>query len=280
MSVPAQATSVGFSLAAVLCWGTSDFVGGYASKKANAVLITAITNGSGLVAIVSVAILSGSHMPTLNNIAWALVGGACGGTALAVFYRALAAGNMGLTAPISAILSAAIPALFGMFVQGLPPATQIAGFILAAFGILLISRSDQSGSPRGLGLAVISGIGFAGFYICAQRAGTASALWLATATRVAAFVCTAGWVLATKSFKPARSASLKWGVLAGVIDVSGSVLFFRSLQTGRLDTAVVLASLYPVITVLLARIVLKERFSRWKVAGMVAALAAVPLIAS
>jgi drug/metabolite transporter (DMT)-like permease len=73
---------------------------------------------------------------------------------------------------------------------------------------------------------------------------------------------------------------LRWGVLAGLIDVSGSVLFFRSLQGARLDTAVVLASLYPVITVLLARIVLKEQFTRWKIAGMLAALAAVPLIAS
>ncbi|MFL6462792.1 MAG: EamA family transporter, partial [Bryobacteraceae bacterium] len=86
--------------------------------------------------------------------------------------------------------------------------------------------------------------------------------------------------LATKSFHPAQPASLRWGVLAGFIDVSGSVFFFRALQTGRLDTAVVLSSLYPVVTVLLASIVLKEQFTHWKVAGMVAALAAVPLIAS
>ena len=105
-------------------------------------------------------------------------------------------------------------------------------------------------------------------------------LWLATSSRFAAFVCTTTWTLITKSFQPAKPASLRWGVLAGLIDVSGSVLFFRALQAGRMDAAVVLSSLYPVITVLWARIVLKEQFSRWKIAGVLAALTAVPLIAS
>jgi drug/metabolite transporter (DMT)-like permease len=272
--------SSGFSLGAVMCWGTSDFLGGYASRNANATLVTAITNGTGFLAIITVAILSGTSTPEMHSVIWALVGGAFGGTGLAVFYRALSAGNMGLTAPIAAILAAAIPAVYGIFRDGLPGFAQIAGFVLAAIGIWLISRSDQMGKPQGITLAVIAGIGFAGFYICARQAGTGSAFWLACSSRFAAFLCTATWTLATKSFHPAQTASLRWGVLAGFIDVSGSVFFFRALQTGRLDTAVVLSSLYPVVTVLLASIVLKEQFTHWKVAGMVAALAAVPLIAS
>ena len=280
MPLPAQVVPVGFSLGSVLCWGTSDFLGGYASKKANSVLVTAITNCSGLLAIIVVAILSGSPKPAFANAAWALAGGALGGSALALFYRALASGNMGSTAPIAAILAAAIPAVFGMFTQGLPRMMQIAGFVLACFGIWFISRAEQDGRPQGIGLAIIAGIVFAGFYICAKQAGVGSALWLATSTRFAAFVCTAAWTLITKSFHPAKPASLRWGVLAGLIDVSGSVLFFRALQSGRMDAVVVLSSLYPVITVLWARIVLKEQFSRWKIAGVVAALTAVPLIAS
>jgi drug/metabolite transporter (DMT)-like permease len=255
-------------------------MGGYASRTANAVLVTAITNGCGLLAIVCVALLSGNQIPEARHVAWALAGGALGGTALAVFYRALSAGNMGLTAPISAILAAAIPALYGMAIQGLPHIPQITGFILAAVGIWLISRSDQTGSPAGLGLAVIAGIGFAGFYICARQAGSGSALWLAAASRLAAFVCTAAWALGTRSFQPRPAASLRLGAIAGLIDVSGSVVFFRAVQSGRMDVAVVLTSLYPVVTVLLARIILKERFTRWKIAGVMAALAAVPLIAT
>lgn len=280
MFLPPQAVPVGFSLGAVLCWGTSDFLGGYASRTANSVLITTITNACGFLAIITVAILSGSSVPPLHNAAWALAGGVFGGSALAVFYRALSGGNMGLTAPVSAILAAAIPAVYGIFVEGLPRTAQIIGFILAAFGIWLISRSDQAGKPRGIGLAVIAGTGFAGFFICSKQAGMGSVFWLAAASRLAAFVCTAMWTLVTKSFRPAKVSSLRWGVVAGFIDVSGTVSFFRSLQTGRLDTASVLASLYPVVTVLLARIVLKEQFTGWKIAGLVAALAAVPLIAA
>ena len=179
-----------------------------------------------------------------------------------------------------AILAAAIPAVFGMFTQGLPRTVQIAGFILAAFGIWLISRSHEGGPPKGMNLAIIAGIGFAGFYIFAKQAGTGSALWLAASSRLGALIATGTWTLATKSFHPAKSASLWWGAVAGVIDVGGTVFFFRALQTGRMDATVVLSSLYPVITVLLARIILKENFTRWKTAGILAALAAVPLIAS
>ena len=280
MSLSAQALPVGFSLGSVVCWGTSDFLGGYASRNANSVLVTAITNCSGLLGILTVASLSGSPTPALTSIAWALAGGACGGSALALFYRALASGNMGSTAPVAAILAAAIPAVFGMSTQGLPGTEEIAGFVLAAIGICLISRSDQGGAPKGMKLAIIAGIGFAGFYIFAKQAGTGSALWLAASSRLAALVATATWTLATKSFHPADPASLWWGAVAGLIDVSGSVLFFRALQTGRMDATVVLSSLYPVVTVLLARIVLKEHFTHWKTAGILAAVAAVPLIAS
>jgi drug/metabolite transporter (DMT)-like permease len=280
MVFPAQAIPVGFSLGSVLCWGTSDFLGGYASKNANSVLVTAITNCAGLLAILPISWFSGSPTLALTNVAWALAGGACGGSALALFYRALASGNMGSTAPVAAILAAAIPAVFGMLTQGLPGTLQIGGFILAALGIWLISRSDQDGPHKEMKLAIIAGIGFAGFYIFAKQAGTGSALWLATSTRFAAFVATATWTLTTKSFHPSKPSSLCLGAIAGVIDVAGSVFFFRALQTGRMDATVVLSSLYPVVTVLLARIILKEQFTRWKTAGILAALAAVPLIAS
>ncbi len=280
MPPPAQAIPVGFSLAAVLCWGTSDFLGGYASRNANAVLVSAITNGCGLLAVVAVAVPSATRIPPFHDLAWALAGGAFGGFALAVFYRALSSGNMGLTAPVSATLSAAIPAVYGAFLEGLPHVTQMMGFLLAGLGIWLIARPDQGGSPRGIGLALLAGTGFAGFYICARQAGNGSALWLAAASRLAGFIGTGAWTLAGKSFQPRQPASLRWGMVAGLMDVSGSVLFFRAVQTGRMDAAVVLSSLYPVITVLLARVVLKEQFTRWKIAGIVAALAAVPLIAA
>src|SRR5438045_2849873 len=114
MPVPPNVLPVASSLGSVLCWGTSDFMGGYACRSANSVLITSTTNGSGLLAILITAGLSGSQLPNYANLAWALAGGACGGIGLTLFYRALASGSMGATAPIAAILAAAIPAIFGM----------------------------------------------------------------------------------------------------------------------------------------------------------------------
>lgn len=277
--MPAQSLSVAFSLGAVGCWGISDFLGGFVSRRADAYVITAITNGCGLGVIAVACALGGSSVPPQTSVIWALAAGASGGTALAIFYRALAAGNMGLTAPVTALLSAGIPTLVGIVLEGWPHAWQVAGFLLAGAAIWLISRSESGFSPHGIGLAIISGIGFAGFYLCIRQARIGSAFWLAACSRLAAFACTAAIVLARRKFQPMQRDSAAWAGLAGCLDVTGSVLFVRAAQTGRLDSAVVLTSLYPVVTVLLARIILKEHFTRWKTVGMVAALLAVPLIA-
>jgi drug/metabolite transporter (DMT)-like permease len=269
-----------FSLSAVSCWGTSDFLGGYASRSARAFLVTAIANGSGLLAISAVALLTRASFPSRESMLWALAAGAFGGCGLAIFYRALAAGKMGLTASVASVLAVGIPTVFAMLTEGLPGRAQIAGFALAGVGMWLISRPDKNEGSSGIGWAVLAGIGFAGFFLFIKQAGHGSALWIAAASRVAAFICTAAMVLIGRTFAPLPKASALFAAIAGCLDVSGSALFVRATQTGRLDVAVMLVSLYPVVTVVLARVVLKERFTRWKTVGMFAALAAVPLIAS
>ena len=267
-----------FSLAAVFSWGISDFVGGYAARRTNAFLLTAIAHLSGLLLMASVALGAHAAFPSRTSVVWALVAGLSGGGALAIFYRALATGRMGLTAPVAAVLGAAIPTAFGMFSEGLPRAIQIAGFAVAALGIWLISRPEDNTRPEGIGMAALSGIGFAGYYLCAKQAGDASAFWIAAITKVSSVVLTGIIVLIGGARQIDRSGAA-YGVIAGCLDVTGSVLFIRASQTGRLDTAVVLSSLYPAITVLLARIFLREHFTRWKALGMLAALIAVPMIA-
>jgi drug/metabolite transporter (DMT)-like permease len=207
------------------------------------------------------------------------MGGLSGGAALAIFYRALASGRMGLTAPVAAVLGAAIPTVFGMFREGLPQTPQVTGFALAVAGIWLISRAEDDSPPEGIGMAALAGIGFAGFYLCMKQAGDASAFWLAATSKVASFTLTGLIVLIGRGAREIDSPGIAFGVLAGCLDVIGSVLFIRASQTGRLDAAVVLSSLYPAVTVLLARLILREHFTRWKVLGMVAALLAVPMIA-
>jgi drug/metabolite transporter (DMT)-like permease len=275
-----QLVPVGFSLAAVLCWGTSDFSGGYASKRSDAFIIAMLSHVGGFVLIVTLALLTHAPYPSASSRNWALLAGTLGGVGVAIFYRTLARGDMSITAPVAAVLGAAIPAAFAMITQGLPGAFSIAGFLLAGIGIWLVSRSE--GSVRnyaGISMAALAGVGFAGFFICIDRAGDGSALWSAVHSRVASLVIVAVIVLFRGGRGKLQPAGAALALFAGCLDVSGTALFIRAEQTGRLDTAVVLSSLYPVITVVLAWLVLHEQFTRWKTVGIFAALLAVPLIA-
>jgi drug/metabolite transporter (DMT)-like permease len=279
MALPANVPSGIYTLGTVCCWGVSDFLGGYTSRKFNSFFLALLGHAGGFSMVLAIA--AGNHLPLppMRGIVFAMIAGASGGTALALFYRALSQGNMGLAAPVSTVIGAAIPAVFAIWIEGFPRPVTIAGFALALVGIWLISRSEDSGRPQGLGLAVVAGLGFAGFYIFMKQAGEGTAWWLAACSRGASLVATAIITLAGRKFRPFYAAGALIGVLAGCLDVTGTVLFVRAAQTGRLDTAVVLTSLYPVITILLARAILKERFTPWKTAGMAAALAAVPMIA-
>jgi len=279
MTLPARLLPAGFSLTAVLAWGTSDFLGGYATRRANAFLLTTVVNVSGWFLMGAIAYVTHAQFPSLHTIAWAMAGGASGGTGLAIFYRALASGRMGLTAPVAALIGAGIPTIFGMVTEGLPSSIHILGFLLAGFGIWLISRSEAGHTPEGISLALIAGVGFGGFYLCLRQAGDGSAMWIATFSRSGALVITATVVLLQRSFRQITVAGIGWATIAGFLDVTGTFLFVRARQTGRLDSAVVLTSLYPAITVLLARLILKEHFTLWKAVGMFAALLAIPLIA-
>jgi len=272
--------SIVYSLIAVLCWGTSDFTGGYASKRTNAFLVTLTAHFAGTLLMLSGALATHAPMPSGASREWALAAGAVGGVALAIFYRALAGGKMGLTAPIAALLGAAIPTVFDMFREGLPGPLPIVGFALAGIGIWLISRPEgKLGHPEGISMAILSGIGFAGFMLCIHRVGDSSVLWSAAYSRFASFVLVGLMVLAQRRKIGFERGDLMLGLLAGCIDATGTALFIRAQQTGRLDSAVVLTSLYPAVTVILARVILKEHFHRWRAVGIVAALVAVPLIA-
>jgi uncharacterized membrane protein len=275
-----QYVPAAYSLTAVGVWGSSDFLGGIGAKRANAFLFTAIVHFSGMVVIGTLVLMTHAAFPGKASLGWAAIAGALGGLALVFFYRALSGGNMGLVAPVAAVLSAAIPTVATAFAGGMPGSRHIFGFILAAIGVWLISRTEGAAPrPEGLGTAVLCGIGFAGFYLCIHRAGDASALWVAVFSRLASFIVTAAVVLIGRHVRAVPAPVVALAVVAGILDISGSAAFIRAGQIGRLDNAVVLSSLYPAVTVVLARIFLHEHFSRTRTIGMVAALVAVPMIA-
>jgi drug/metabolite transporter (DMT)-like permease len=281
-NVPAapQFATAAYGMAAVLAWGTSDFLGGYATRRANAFLFAVVFNLGGLALMGTLAAATHAPFPSTHAVAWTLAGGTFGGAGVAIFFRALSAGKMGVTAPVAAVLSAAIPTLFSIFTEGMPGKVPILGFAVAVVGLWLITRTDEGARPEGIGLAVVAGIGFASFYLCVRQAGDASVLWMATLTRTGGLIITALIVLLGGKFRDITSAGVRWAVLTGCIDSLGTVLFVRASQTGRLDEAVVISSLYPAVTVLLARIFLKEHLTRWRFVGLLAALASVPMIAA
>lgn len=271
-----------YSVIAVVLWGAADFSGGYGSRRANAFVLTAFSHICAFVWMTAIALNSHGEFPSRASILWALLAGAVGGFSLAIFYGALASGQMGLTAPISALIGAAIPTLADIAMEGAPSRWTVAGFVLALVAIWLITRPEggaESGRPAGVARAALAGVGFAGFYIFIHQA-TGSATWLAAISRIGSFSATATAVLVTRAPIRLDRPRIALGAAAGLMDISASALFIVASQHGRMDEAVVITSLYPAMTVLLARIVLKEHFSRWKFVGLLAALAAVPLIAA
>ncbi|HZP17005.1 MAG TPA: EamA family transporter, partial [Terriglobales bacterium] len=206
MAAPSQLVSPLYALGTVCTWGTSDFIGGYTARRFQAFLLAAVGHFAGTLLVLSLALAKHEPFPPLSQLGWACAGGACGGISLALFYRALSRGRMGLAAPVSAVLSAAIPTGFGMLTQGMPRALPVAGFVLALAGIWLISRSEDGSRPEGLTLALIAGCGFALFYIFMQQAGNGSALWFSTGSRASALLVTAIVTLIGRKFSPVYPA--------------------------------------------------------------------------
>ncbi len=303
-----------YSVVAVFLWGSADFAGGLGSRRANAFVLTAFSHACAFALMLVIALSQHGAFPDHASIVWALIAGAVGGFSLALFYSALASGQMGLTAPIAALLGAAIPTMVDIAREGAPSRWTIGGFALALLALWLITRpepageeslgdevpggtaraelsragssgagssdkNDSPGRPAGVGLAALAGVGFAGFYLCIHQA-SGSPSWIAAISRIGSFTTTSIAVLATRAPLTLDRPRVTLGMLAGFLDISASALFIFASQHGRLDEAVVITSLYPAMTVLLARLVLKEHFSRWKFVGLLAALAAVPMIAA
>jgi drug/metabolite transporter (DMT)-like permease len=128
-------------------------------------------------------------------------------------------------------------------------------------------------------MAALAGVGFAGFYLCIHQA-SGSPVWIAALSRIGSFTATAAAVVVIGAPLRLDRPRVGLGMIAGFFDIIASALFIFASQHGRLDEAVLITSLYPAVTVILARLVLKEHFSRWKVVGLMAALAAVPLLAA
>ncbi len=217
--------------------------------------------------------------PASGDLLWGGLAGIAGVVGLLSFYSALASGKMGIAAPVSAVLTAALPVLFSVFTAGLPTLPQLAGFVLALLAIGLISRRERAtGQHQGIGLAVVTGCGFGCFFILISRVSTTATFWpLAVARFTSILVLLIMAQLRRKPLLPARNiASLM--MLAGILDAIGNAFFLLAAHSGRLDVAAILSSLYPAATVGLAVLVLHERATCLQAIGILLVLVAFPMI--
>jgi drug/metabolite transporter (DMT)-like permease len=274
-----ELSTIAFALAASISWGAGDFSGGFATRRAQVLSVVLGAYTVGLCTLIVLALIWSEPFPTALDLLWGGVAGLAGAVGLVAFYQALSVGRMGIVAPIAAMLSAAIPVLFGAVIEGLPGPLQLVGFVLAFIAVGLISGLGVvKGRPKGLGLALLAGLGFGSFFILISRVGDGSIFWPLSAARFSSLLFLVAVVLIRRqSLLPGKSV---WPVvfLAGALDVAGNVFFVLATRSGRLDVAAILSSLYPAVTVLLATFILKERVTRLQTIGIFVALVAIPLI--
>lgn len=280
--MPSEFPTIFFGLASAMTYGIGDFSAGVASRRIPVLMVLLISQFVGLLSMFLLALVFGETGITLNDAFVGAVAGIAGLIGLLGLYRGLAMGQMSIVAPITAVLSTAIPVLFSAVTVALPTFLQITGFALAVFGVYLISRPQEGmarPSTTALGLALIGGTGFGVFYILLSQIEQDVVFLPLVAARLTSVSLMLIFATTQRRFTRVERSILPIVLLAGVMDAGGNALFVLAEQAGRLDIASVLASLYPVMTVILAFLLLKERLSRWQLLGILIVFAALPLIA-
>lgn len=222
-------------------------------------------------------------------MAFTAVAGFEAAIALALFYRALAMGAMGLTAALTGLMTALVPVAFSAFHYGLPAPVTVAGLAAGCVAIWLITHQHAKGAaatpPAALLLGVLAGAGFGTQLIFFKMAepSAAGAVGFTTTLGIMTVARTAGvsaLVLVLLGTRPAATVHSFWapGVFAGLMDTIGTLFYLGAASHGRLDTAAVICSLYPAGTIVLSALVLRERPTRRQMAGMALALGAVALL--
>lgn len=271
----------GLSLLSAATWGGSDFAGGWGARRSSTLLVTAAGQVVSLAALICICLLLHLAVPSTSFLVYAAIGGFEGAIALAIFYRALAMGAMGLTAALTGLLTALIPVVFDLLHSGWPGALTSLGLAVGLAAIWLISQSQSGGGSatpaRALLLGACAGTGFGAQLILFKMAAGGGVLWALTSGRVAGSVAI---LLTLAGMPPQRPWRGFWlaGIISGSLDTVGNLFYMQASQMGRLGVAAVICSMYPAGTILLAGVILRERPTGRQIAGMGLALAAVALL--
>ena len=276
--------AITLALLTAALFGTGDFLGGLAGKRMSVLRVLAISHTIGLVLITIGAVVIADEF-LLGDLAWGALAGIAGFIGLALLYRGLARGPMGVVAPLTAITSGAVPAGWGHLIDDESLAgTAWIGVVVALLAIGLASASPIEQSSVSLAAiveALLAGVGFGLMFVGLDQTVEASAPWpvvggrLMTVSAMAIFF----FIVKRESPLPPVRADIRLPTIAGLVDTCSNALFLYATLEGDLAIVAVLSSLYPIATVLLARLVLGERLTRLQQSGFVAAMVATTLIA-
>ncbi|GAA2119731.1 EamA family transporter [Actinomadura alba] len=278
-------------LGAALGYGVADFLGGAASRRSSVLRVLLLGMPVGLVLLSAAAVLT-TGPPTGGGLAWGLAAGLAGATGILTFYRALAQGPMSVVAPVSALAAAILPVAVGTMRGERLGATVLAGVVLCVAAIGMVSMEDggRAGdrvtSRRLMGggpfLAAVSGLAFGVFFTMLKEAGDGNGLWPLVASRASgvALLLIIAVILGGRmgGGRLSGATTLVLALFSGVLDAVGNALYYLAAQRGMLSLAAVLTSLYPAVTVLLARVVYSERLRVVQRAGLAVAVAGVALV--
>jgi drug/metabolite transporter (DMT)-like permease len=242
--------------------------------------VVAVTQLVGLFAALGLGIARGEPVPQGTDIAWSLAAGLAGVIGISTLYRGLAVGRMGVVAPTTGVIGAAVPVLIGFALEGVPATEAVVGIITALVAVVLVTRvpGHGEGRPSGVRWALAAGSAIAVFNVSIGQLSDAGAFAPLVLIRLVQAIVVAVLVVAWRQPWRLDAWSFRRVVLVGLLDMAGNVAFILAAQTGDLAIATMLSSLYPVGTVLLAIAVLHERLTRSHVAGVVLTGVAIVLI--
>jgi drug/metabolite transporter (DMT)-like permease len=276
------------ALLSSVLWGSADFFGGILSRRLPAVVVVASSQLAGLVAVAVVAVAAGAFNSPTGYLPWAVAAGLTGVIGLVAFYAALAAGTMGVVSPIAA-LGVVVPVVVGIAQGERPGALQVVGITVAIAGVVLASGPELSGRAgvRPLVLAVVAAFGFGGALLSIAKGSRDSTVMTLLTMRVTS-VTVVGVAVAVLAVRARRAGAprgprleardVAFLALVGVADAAANLTFGWASTRGLVSVVAVLGSLYPVVTVLLAWVLLHERLGRLQTLGVAGALVGVVLI--
>ena len=268
--------------AAALSWGVGDFSGGLAARRVSSLAVTLITNPVGLLLLIGLALISRAPMPSSHDAALGVGAGVSGAAGIFLFYQALKFGKMSIAAPVSAVIANVVAVAVSAVTEGPPGVVTWLGFVLACAGVVLISTPEKidgvRADPRAVVMAGLSGLAFGVFFsLSAQFSNDVDIGWSLVIVRLTSLVIFYAAAALRGEVWLERSV-FGLAAIGGICDSLGNLFFALAGQAGRLDITAISSGMYPVATVILAVLVLRERFTSAQGFGAALAFGAIFLI--